>query len=88
MILMINKYHKTEAGETAKSEKIEKPTEIECYREAQEQAFQYCANYMADKSVLDWTVTIYNPRTMKVEHPECYFTPVVTEPVEFVIPQD
>ena len=82
MILMINKWHRTEGGETASSVKVEKPTEIEVYREAQKQAFQMCTNYMADASVIDWTVTLYNPKTMRVEHPECYFTP--NAPVEDV----
>lgn len=80
MIILINKYHRTEAGETVSTVKVEKPTEVECYREAQKQAYQMCANYMADASVIDWAVSLYNPRTMRVEHPESYFTPAV--PVE------
>lgn len=79
MIILINKYHRTEAGETASTVKVEKPTEVECYREARKQAFSMCSNYMADTSVIDWTVTLYNPRTMHVEHPEFYFAPAPVE---------
>lgn len=79
MILMINKYHKTDVGETSASIKVEKPTEIEAYREAEGQAYQFAANYMKDNSVIDWTVCILNPKTMQISHPMQYFTPSVSE---------
>lgn len=81
MILTINKWHRTEAGETTSSIKVEKPTDVECYREAEAQAYQLAANYMKDASVLDWTVCILNPKTMQISHPMQYFTPapVITE---------
>lgn len=85
MILMINKWHKVNGIEVSTSTKVEKPTDIECYREAQKQLFKMASDYSADTSVTDWTLCIYNPKTMKVEHPECYFTPdapVEEEPAE------
>lgn len=87
MILMINKWHRTEGGETASYVKVEKPTEIEAYREAEGQAYQLAANYMKDSSVIDWTVCIINPKTMTISHPMHYFTPShvaeeMPEPIE------
>ena len=75
MILMINKWHRTEAGETASSVKVEKPTEIEAYKEAKKQEYQLAANYMADNTVLDWTLCVFNPKTVRVVEPMQYFTP-------------
>lgn len=75
MILTVNKWHRTEAGEASNYTKVEKPTEIECYREAEAQAYQLAANYMKDNSVIDWTVCILNPKTMQISHPMQYFTP-------------
>lgn len=77
MILMINKFHRVEAGETASSVKIDKPTEVEAWREAKKQECQLAANYMADSSVIDWTLCIYEPKTMRIHEPLQYFSPVV-----------
>ena len=84
MILLINKWHRTVAGETSSSIKVEKPTEIECYREAQGQAYQLSANYSKDTAVIDWTVCIFDPKTMRVSSPMQYFTPnaQAEEPIE------
>lgn len=75
MILLINKYHRVEAGEASNSVKVEKPTAVEAYREAKKQLYQLAANYMADSSVIDWTLALYNPTDCKVEEKMVYFSP-------------
>lgn len=79
MILMINKWHKANGVEVASSVKVEKATEAEAYREAKKQEFQLAANYMADNSVQDWTLCIYEPKTLRVVEPLQYFTPAPVE---------
>lgn len=66
MILQINKYHRVASGETASSEKIEKSTSKECNETAMQTYFQYLSNYMADSSVLEFAVTVYNPKECRV----------------------
>lgn len=85
MILQICKWHRTEAGESSNNTKVEKVTEVECYREAEAQAYQLAANYMKDASVIDWTVCILNPKTMTISHPMQYFTPA---PVVEELPEE
>lgn len=82
MILQISKWHRTENGEASNSIKVEKTTDIDCYREAEAQAYQLAANYMKDNSVIDWTVCILNPKTMTISHPMQYFTPAPAVAVE------
>ena len=77
MILLITKYHRTANGETASSEKIEKADETECVRKAFEKASEYEHNYYADTSVLDFTVTVFNPKTVNIVKYCDYTTPTV-----------
>lgn len=79
MLLMITKYHRTTSGETSSSIKVEKPTEIECNREALKQFYQLCSNYCADETVTDWAVAIINPRTMERKEYRCYIKPDATK---------
>lgn len=76
MILQISKWHKVDGKEIASYVKVEKQTDVECYREAQAQAYQLAANYAKDASVIDWTVCIMNPKTMQISTPMQYFSPV------------
>lgn len=88
MILQISKWHKVDGKEIASFVKVEKQTDVECYREAQAQAYQLAANYMKDASVTDWTVCILDPKTMKVSCPMQYFSPapmVEEEPFEPIV---
>lgn len=81
MILLITKYHRTAAGETAASETVRKDTEVECYREAYKKAAQYEANYYADSSVIDFCVSVVDPRMARVVKHSEYFS-TVAEPTE------
>lgn len=82
MIPLITKYHRTAAGETASSEKIEKADETECVRKAFEKASEYEHNYYADTSVLDFTVTVFNPKTVNIVKYANYFAPAEPAVVE------
>lgn len=86
MILQINKYHRTSAGETCSSVKVEKPTEIECNRVTLKQFYEQCSNYCADASVIDWACAIVNPRTMERKEYRCYIKP--DEPAPEPIPAE
>lgn len=75
MILQINKYSRSASGEACSAIKVEKPTEIECNREALKQFYTLCSAYCADPSVIDWAVAIVNPRTMERKEYRCYIKP-------------
>lgn len=77
MILLINKYHRVNGGETASAEKVEKENEVECYREAFKKASQYEANYYADATVIDFAVSVYDPKKCAVVKHSEYFSPIV-----------
>lgn len=85
MILQINKYHRTAQGETTSSVKIEKENVTECYRTAMKQFADFYSAYCADTSVIDFTLAIINPKTLKVLESKVYVSPEVEqveEPVE------
>lgn len=77
MILQINKYHRTAAGETCSTVKIEKADFGACEREALKQFYAQCSNYSADETVLDWAVALIDPRTMIRKEYRCYMSPVI-----------
>ena len=66
MILQINKYHRTVAGETCTSAKIEKQTYKEVYEKAIADFHQFAHDYMADASVLEYALSVFDPRTQMV----------------------
>lgn len=83
MILEIIYWHNTETGEASNFIKVEKPTDIEAHREAQKEFFKKCYGYASDTSVIDYAVTIVNPKTGERGLHHAYFTPdapVVEEP--------
>lgn len=75
MILHINYWHKTATGEASNIIKVERPTEAEAYRKAHQEYFNKCAAYAADASVIDYSVSIVNPKTGAVAMPFSYVTP-------------
>lgn len=75
MILHINYWHKTASGEASNIIKVEKANEIEAQRKAQQEFFTKCSAYSADASVIDYSVTILNPKTGAVGLHHSYFTP-------------
>lgn len=75
MILQINKYHRTAAGEACSSVKVEKPAEIQANREALNQFYALYSAYCADDSVIDWACAIVNPRNMERTEYRCYVKP-------------
>lgn len=83
MILQINKYHRTAQGETTSSVKVERENAVECHRVAQKQYADFYSAYCADTSVLDFTIAIIDPKTLKVHEQKIYVSPVVeTEETE------
>lgn len=84
MIYQINKYHKTAEGETSSSEKIEKADAVEAYEKALEKFYEYGKNYMADKTVLSWNLSLIQPSDMTVKKRDSYSRTIfaaVDEPV-------
>lgn len=84
MIYQINKYHKTAEGETSSAEQVKTVNAKDCFEKAVEKHFRYCADYMADKSVLAWKVTVICPSDMTIKMVDGYTREVeqVEEPVE------
>lgn len=76
MIYQINKYHRTELGETSSSEKIENVNAEEAYRKACSKFYEYAHNYMEDKSVIAWTMEIIQPSDMTQKKHDGYTRPV------------
>lgn len=75
MILHINYWHRTASGESSNIIKINKTTEIEAHRNAQQEFFGKCNAYVSDTSVIDYSVTILDPKTGRVGLHHEYFTP-------------
>lgn len=85
MLLQINKYHRTATGETTSSVKVEKANDVECYRTAMKQFADLYSAYCADASVIDFTLAIIDPKSLKVLESKVYVSPevaAVDEPVE------
>lgn len=76
MIYQINKYHRTELGEVSASEEIKKVDAVEAYEKALEKFHEYAKNYMADKSILAWNLSIIQPSDMTQKKHDGYTRPV------------
>lgn len=75
MILHINYWHRTEAGEASNLIKVNEPTEVAAHRKAQQEFFAKCNAYASDPSVIDYSVTILDPKSGRVGLHHEYFTP-------------
>lgn len=75
MILHINFWHRTENGEASNIIKVDRPTDIEAHRKAQQEFFNKCSAYASDTSVIDYSVTVVDPKTGRVGLHHEYFTP-------------
>ena len=82
MILHINYWHRTEGGEASNLIKVNKSTDIEAHREAQKEFFGKCNAYASDPTVIDYSVTILNPKTGAVGLHHEYFTPDAPAEIE------
>lgn len=82
MILQINKYHRTAQGETTSSVKMENDNVVLLHRQAGKQFSDFCSAYYADTSVIDFTVAIIDPKTLKVYKHDEYVSPTVEEQTE------
>lgn len=76
MILHINFWHRTDGGEASNIIKVERPTDVETYRKAQQEYFNKCSAYASDPTVIDYSVTILNPKTGAVGLHHEYFSPL------------
>lgn len=85
MILHINYWHRTETGEASNIIKVDRPTEVEAHRKAQQEYFAKCSAYAADASVLAYSVTILNPKTGERGLHHAYFTPDAPVETEEII---
>lgn len=81
MILHVNYWHRTDAGEASNIIKVDRPTEVEAHRKAQQEYFAKCSAYAADASIKDYSVTILNPKTGERGLHHAYFSPIA-QPVE------
>lgn len=75
MILHINFWHRTEGGEASNIIKVTKDNDVEAYRKAQQEYFKKCNDYASDPTVIDYSVTILDPKSGRVGLHHEYFTP-------------
>lgn len=75
MILHINYWHKTAAGEASNIVKVTSDNPVELHRMAQKEYFSKCTAYASDSSVIDYAVTILNPQTGERGLHHAYYTP-------------
>lgn len=81
MIYNVEKYHKTESGETSSTVKVEKADATEAYEKALETFYELNKNYMADKSVLAWRTAVICPMDMTIKKQDGYSRPVPVEEI-------
>lgn len=76
MIYLINKYHKTAAGEAAEAIKKSDADEVKAKETALKDFYQYAANYMGDSSVLKWSIAVVDAVSSDVIKRDGYEKPV------------
>lgn len=80
MIYTVEKYHKTELGETSSSEKIEKADATLAWETALSKFYELNKNYTDDKTVIAWRTAIICPSDMTIRKTDGYSRPI-EEPI-------